>query len=72
MITKISIRGTQVSKGERLPEMLISTFSTNWRVNLKFCIHVALRGLDCPMQKIMTSELTSKSDLGCRLPAHVQ
>jgi hypothetical protein len=72
MVTEISIRGIRVSKGEHLPEMPISTFSTNWRVNLEFRIHAASRGLDCQMQEMVTLELTSKGDLWCRVPAHEQ
>jgi hypothetical protein len=44
----MSVRGNRFSKGEHLPEMPISTFSTNWRVNLEFRIHAALMGLGLP------------------------
>jgi hypothetical protein len=56
MVTEMSIRGIRVSRGEHLREMPISTFSTNWRVNLEFRIHAALKGLDCPMQERVTLE----------------
>jgi hypothetical protein len=48
MVTETSVRGIRVSKAERLPEMPISTFPTNWRVNLECRIHVALRGSRLP------------------------
>jgi hypothetical protein len=66
MVTEISVRGIRVSKGEHLLEKPISTFSTNCRVNLEFRIHAALRSLDCPMQEMVTLELTSENDPLCR------
>jgi hypothetical protein len=36
IVIEISIRGIRVSKGEHLPEMRISMFSNNRRVNLEF------------------------------------
>jgi hypothetical protein len=72
MVTEISIRGMRVSKGEHLSGMPISTFSINWRVNLEFRIHASLRGLHCPMQEMVTLELTSENDPRCQVPAHEQ
>jgi hypothetical protein len=72
MVTEIAIRGIRVSKGEHLPEMPISTFSTNWRAKLEFRIHAAVRGLGHPMQEMVILELASKGEPRCRVPAHVQ